>query len=350
MRFAVIAVVLLAIGACFLIACSGSPSTKLQTQPPPGPVVATQVACPSGGLPATSCYSLDITCPNVDVPSYTAYVKIIAPARPIGTIIFTTGGTGTTLYEFGTNGVDGYAATVVSTVFSAGYEAVQLTFGAPFSSGPGWQYDANGQGVRAAACRYAMVVQWLAQQTPSVPLCATGNSAGGALIGEGLAHYGLGSYLTFAEITSGPPFSRVDLACSPTTVGVQAEPCSHANVGPSVGISDATNYIDPAYPGPWCSQSIQPPGSTQYQQQFQNDSITLPASPDAVLNYPSTTIKFLFGELDTSSAPLQGMEYQSQITSSQLAPGCVSGAPHDIPSFLPGAQTIATDLTTNCHK
>src|SRR5208283_3136089 len=308
-----------------------------QSQPPRGPVTATQIACPTSGLPGTSCFSLDISCPNI--PNYTAYVKMITPANPVGTVVFSSGGDGNTLYEGSTS-----APVAIQSVFDANYEAVELTFGAPFSSGPGWQYDVNGQGVRAAACRYAMVVQWLAQQTPSVPLCATGNSAGGQLIGEGLAHYGLGSYLTFAELTSGPPFSEVDQACDPN-VPPAPEYCSGANVGTSVGVSDATNYIDPAYPGPWCSQYIQT-GSTQNQQQFLNDSIT---STDAVLNYPITGVRFLFGGMDTSSAIRNGVSYQLQITS-PTSVGCVPDAPHDIAQVLDGAQMIAADLIANCHK
>jgi hypothetical protein len=335
-RLAVIAValLLLVIGACFLISCSGGTGTRTQIQT--GPVVATQVSCPTDGLEGASCFSLDVSCPNI--PNYTAYVKIITPASPVGTVIFTTGGDGTALYETGGNGV-----LVVQHVVEANFEAVQLTFGAPFSGGAGWEHDVNGQGVRAAACRYAMIVQWLAQQTPSVPLCATGNSAGGQVIGEGLAHYGLGSYLSFAEITSGPPFSSVDQACSPD-VPQPGEYCSGADIGMSVGVSDATNFIDPAYPGPWCSQGVL--GSTQNQQQFQNDSIT---SSDAVLSYPNTKINFLFGGQDISSAIRQGLYYQSRITS-PASFGCVQDAPHDLDVAPDGAQTIAQDLITNCHK
>jgi hypothetical protein len=337
MRLAVIVVVLLlVIGACFMISCSGSHS--MSTQIPTGPVTATQVDCPATGPQGASCMALDISCPNI--PNYTAYVKIITPTNPIGTIIFTTGGGGNTLYE-----TDTYGTTAVQNVVDAGYEAVQLTFGAPFSNGAGWEDDVNGLGARAAACRYAMVAQWLAQQTPSVPLCATGNSAGGQNIGEGLAHYGLGSYLSFAEITSGPPFSRVDLACNPTTVDPEVEPCSNATVGMSVGVTDATNFIDPAYPGPWCSQQIQT-GNILHQAQFLNDSIT---SPDAVLNYPSTTVRFVYGGQDLSSAIRQGLNYKSQITSSTSV-GCVADAPHNLDDALDGAQAIAADLIANCHK
>jgi hypothetical protein len=285
-------------------------------------------------LPGTSCYALAITCPGI--PDYTAYVKMITPATPVGTIIFTTGGAGTDLYETSSS-----APAALKSVFDANYEVVELTFGAPFSSAPGWQHDVNGLGVRAAACRYAMVVQWLAQRAPSVPLCATGNSAGGALIGEGLAHYSLGNYLKFAELTSGPPFSDVNQACDQSVPPAAPEYCSGVSTGTFVGTSDAANYIDPAYPGPWCSQY-----STQNQQQFQTDSITT-ASSDAVLNYPKTNVRFLFGGQDHSAAIRNGLSYQSQITSTTSV-GCVQDAPHDIPQVADGAATIASDLIASC--
>ncbi len=332
----VVFVLLVVIGSCFMISCSGSQSSSSTPPPPSGPVTAAQVPCPTAG-PGISCYSLDITCPNI--PDYTAYVKIITPPNPVGTIIFTTGGDGNTLYE-----QFKFGSTAVQNVVNANYEAVQLTFGTPFSDGPGWEHNVNGEGVRAAACRYAMVVQWVSQKSPGVPLCATGNSAGGQNISEGLAHYSLGNLLTFAEITSGPPFNRVDHACI-DDVPSAVEYCSKADVGMGVGTQNASNFIDPAYPGPWCSSSMNN-HSTQFQQQFLNDSVT---SPDAVLNYPNTTIRFLYGGQDTSTAINQGQDYRSKITSPTTF-GCVDDAPPPMPDVQDAAEMIASDLIANCHK
>jgi hypothetical protein len=150
--------------------------------------------------------------------------------------------------------------------------------------------------------------------------------------------------LTFAEITSGPPFNRVDFACI-NDVLPAVEFCSGADVGMGVGLDNAINFIDPAYPGPWCSFSTQN-HSTLHAQQFLNDSVT---SPDAVLSYPNTKIRFLFGGQDTSSAIRQGLNYQSRIIQ-PTTNGCVKGAPHSMPDVLDGAQTIAADLAANCHN
>ena len=324
-----------------LSSCSSS-HNQSATQPPPtpSPVTATPVSCPTGVLQGTACYSLDITCP--DIPDYTAYVKIIdPPATPVGTIIFTTGGDGTLLYETFAK----YGSLAVSNVVAANYEAVELTWGAPFSSGPGWEHDVNGKGIRAAACRFAMVAQWVSSRVVGLPVCATGNSAGGQNISEGLAHYGLGDVLSFAEITSGPPFNRIDHACI-DDVPPAVEYCSNSNVGMSVGTANAVNFIDPAYPGPWCSSSMPPTQSFVHQQQFLNDSVT---SPDAVLDYPNTPIRFLYGGQDPSSAINQGLNYQSQIKS-KTSFACVQDAPHQLPDAQDAAVMIASDLIANCHK
>jgi hypothetical protein len=302
-----------------------------------GTVKASSVSCPATGLRATACYALEITCP--DIPDYTAYVKILTPSRrSVGAIIFSTGGDGNEIYES-----YAYGTVTVQNVVAAGYEAVELTFGAPFSDGPGWQHDVAGMGIRAASCRYATVVKWVYDTTIGVPLCATGQSGGAQLIGEGLAHYGLGNYLRFAEPTSGPPFGQEVYACI-NDVQPEVEYCSGALVGMGVGLQNAIDFVNPAYPGPWCSESMED-HSTEHEAQFRQDSVT---SPDAVLSYPNTKIRFLFGGQDTSSAIRQGLNYQSQIVQPS-GYACVEDAPHTIPDALDGAREIASDLIAECR-
>jgi hypothetical protein len=321
----------------FLLALFLLPGSLAKAQDRTGTIEASTTTCPHDGLKPTACYALEISCP--ELPEYTAYVKVITPSRPVGTVILTTGGDVNSLYE-----AYAYGSSTVRNLVKAGYTTVELTFGPPFSDGPGWQWNAGGAGVRAASCRYATVVQWVAETMPGVPLCATGNSAGGQIISEGLAHYGIGNYLTFAEITSGPPFGRVDYGCI-DDVSAAVEYCSGASVRMGVGLDNAVDYVDPAYPGPWCSTSLQT-HSTEYEQQFLHDSVT---SPDAQLFYPGTTIHFLFGGLDTSSAIRQGLIYQSQIRT-PTSYSCVADAPHSIPDVEDGAEQISSDVIANCHR
>jgi hypothetical protein len=322
--------------ALIVVVLSFGSFAAAQTTDPIGTIQASRINCPSKGLQGTACYALDIICQGI--AEYTAYAKIITPSRPVGTIIFTSGGDSNYIYEEYLNGT-----VAVQNVVNANYEAVELTYGLPFSNSPGWQHDVNGSGIRAASCRYATVVQWVYNQSAGAPVCATGNSDGAQMIGEGLAHYGLGNYLRFVEMTSGPPISRVDYGCI-DNVEPAVEYCSNVVTGMGTGVQNAVNYVNPAYPGPWCSSSLLT-HSTEHESQFLNDSVT---SPDAVLDYPNTTVRFLFGGRDTSAAIRQGLNYQSQIAQPS-GYACVKDATHSVPDSRDGAQTIAADLIANCH-
>jgi hypothetical protein len=189
------------------------------------------------------------------------------------------------------------------------------------------------------------MAQWIYtnihQANTSAPFCATGNSAGAEVIGQALAHYGLGSIFAMVEPTSGPPFARQDWACDclqPNAVdacGVSESYC--------VGLADAQKFIDPAYSAPICSEEVTT-HSTIYDATFLHDSVL---ASDAVLSYPNTFVKFIYGARDTSTAPNQAQTWQSAITSSK-ASSCIADADHEIPNSLDGAQQIANDLLTFC--
>lgn len=304
-----------------------------------GTVTSKTVACPNQGMPATGCYALDVSCPSI--PSYTVYLKTFSPSSPPrGVVTLVTGGTSADLFE--DNYI--YGSVTVQDLIGDRFMVVELTFGSPFNGNErGWQTNVNGAGPRAASCRYATVTQWIKNKfAAQVPLCAAGLSAGSQQIGEGLAHYGLGQYLAFAELGSGPPFSRTDGACIHSN-RQSVEYCSGADVSMNVSLVNAENYIDPAYPGPWCSQALET-GSTLHQSQFLSDSVT---SSDAVLSYPATTVWFLYGSLDNSSAINQGENYRLSIKTANHA-GCVEGAPHAIADTLSGAEQFATDMSQQC--
>jgi hypothetical protein len=323
----------------------GQPATTNSNNPPPPPpppttVVATPITCPTTGLAGTACYALAVTCENI--PTYTVYLKTIAPTgTPIAVATLIMGGTSIDLYENFVNGT-----VTVQNLVNADILTIQISFANPFTtSEAGWQTNAGGAGVRAASCRYAAVTQWIKSNLAAqVPLCATGSSAGAAQIGEGLAHYSLASVLAFAELTSGPPFTRVDYACIPSLQPTpMVEYCSGADDGEAVSVHDAEQFIDPAYPGAWCSESIEN-NDTTYQTQFLNDSVS---SPDAVLSYPSTPVWFLYGGQDDTPAINQGELYRQLITSSTNR-GCVADASHNVPDALDGAEQIASDIIAQC--
>jgi hypothetical protein len=328
------------LGLVFLtVLFSLSPASGQTRQADPlGTVNAQEVGCPSGGLAGAACYALEVSCP--EIPNYTVYLKTLAPSGPPkGVVTLTRGGTSTELFEDYV-----YGSVTIQNLLKSHFLVAEMTFGAPFTNAEqGWQTNVNGIGPRAASCRYATATQWIKNNLAAqVPLCAAGLSAASQQIAEGLAHYGLGQYLAFAELGSGPPFSRADQGCIRSSARSQ-EYCSGVNIGMNVGLTNAHDYIDPAYVGPWCSQATET-GSTEHQAEFLADSVT---SPDAVLNYPNTTVWFLYGSLDNSSAINQGENYRQNISSSNHA-GCVRNTPHALADTLAGAQQMASDLSLQC--
>jgi hypothetical protein len=323
-----------------MLFCLLAVSAPAQQPDPLGTVTAQLMGCPSGGLVGTACYVLGVTCPAI--PDYDVYLKTVAPTNPPkGVVTLIPGATSTDLWEnFFT-----YGPVTVQNLVDDQFLVVEVTFGSPFNeTEKGWQTNVAGAGVRAASCRYATVTAWIKNSlAPQVPLCAAGVSAGSQQIAEGLAHYGLDRYLAFAELASGPPFNRTDKACI-LSEGVRAVAyCSGADTGMGVGFTNAESYVDPAYPGPWCSRDIET-AEDLHQADFLADSVT---SPGALLSYPATNVKFLYGGLDDSAAINQGENYRLQITTPTQA-GCVPDAPHPIPDVLSGAEQIASDMALEC--
>jgi len=298
---------------------------------------AAVITCPSGVMPGT-CYDLTVSCPNIS--DLHGYLKVSMPQNSIGSVVFATGGNGTTLLE-----TSQYGRVTIQNLLAANYTVVRLVWGGPFGNQPyGWQTGPGG--IRAVACRPATVINWVYHNLRSglsAPLCAGGNSAGAEQIGLGLAHYGLGSILSMAELIVGPPFAREDYSCQcnqPLSPGL----CSSQPLSYCVGLNNAEHFVDPAYASPICSQALQT-HSTANHTTFLSDSIL---SPDAVLAYPRTHIHFLWGGQDLSSASLSGQLYMQSITSTN-GYACVADAPHNVFSVLDAAQQVAADIVNDCH-
>src|SRR5260370_40945906 len=96
---------------------------------PSDPLVAANgynIPCPSSSINGT-CYSVTISCPNID--NFAGYVKVTYPAaKPLGTVLFSTGGTGAALYETYTSG-----ATTMSTIVHGGHIPAQVAWGGPLA-------------------------------------------------------------------------------------------------------------------------------------------------------------------------------------------------------------------------
>lgn len=318
---------------------SVSGSSLVTLADPLGRATGTSVSCPAGPLSGV-CYAVTISCPNIN--DFTGYVKVTYPAgTPVGTVVFSSGGNGTIFYE--SNYV--YGTTVLDTVRQGGFTVAQITWDHPFTTAEPYGWQTGPGGIRAVACRYATLAQWIYTNihdaNTAAPFCATGNSSGAEVIGQAMTHYGLGSIFSMVEPTSGPSFGQQVWACDDSEPDA-INPCGNLTQY-GVGVGGAEQFVDPAYPEPICSETYMSHRTT-YDSIFLHDSVV---STDAAFSYPNTFVNFRLGDLDMGAGPNQAATWESAITSSK-AISCIAGAAHSIPNSLVGAQTIASDVVSLC--
>ncbi len=303
---------------------------------PIGRAQSKSITCPPGGI-SGNCYALRISCPSIATSATTA-LKVSTPSgTSIGTVIFTTGDGGIGFYDSSYM----YGQLAVQNVLNANYTVVQLSYSnLPY----GWLQGPGGP--RALACRYATASEWVYQtiqkQNTSIPMCATGGSAGGAEITYAIAHYGLDSIFSLAEPTSGPPLARVDSGCICLNAPVQT-PCGQGAIAECYGIPTAQSVIDPTFHNHICSQAVRS-HNQRNQALFLDDSVD---AADALYSYPHTYVRQLLGGQDNTSAVPQGVDYFNNVTS-QKSQACVADAPHGIADVLDGAEQISNDVITYC--
>jgi hypothetical protein len=313
------------------------------------------------GATAT-CYQMTVSCPGVaDLPTY---LKVNNPTQaPVGTVLFGVGTGGSGLYDDPNSAGFADGATTVQNVLAANFNTVQVSFGAPFTSTQpnGWLQGPGG--VRRVACRYATIADWVYRNpktinsnpnntaTNSAPMCATGNSGGSGAIAYAVYEYGLDTEFAMIEPTSGPPMTRIDQGCSPCNSNVQGPVCAGSmnNANLCYELADA-GIIDEAYQSAGassptlCTSALN--GNSALTGLFQSDSILY--NPGNKISLPNTTVKMLFGDLDTSNAVPQGMVWGQSVSPSPLS-ACIADAGHPIPDVNDGARQIATDIQQYCH-
>jgi len=309
-----------------------------------------------------TCFQLAITCPGAG--DLSAYLKVnTPPGTPTGTVLLGTGTGGSGLYDDPNAGGYEDGSSVVQSLLNNGYNTVQVSFGAPFSSTQpnGWLQGPGG--VRRLACRYATIADWVyhnpkvinsgVSSTNSAPMCATGNSGGSAAIVYAVQEYGLNTEFTMVEPTSGPVMSRIDQGCSPCSSSVQGPVCSQSgNTHPQMCYESAdASVIDTAYQTAGstsntpCTNALNGNAGADASAMFLSDSILYQGS--ATVSIPNTAIKQLIGDDDTSNAVPQALTWQSQVSPAP-ASQCLANVQHDIPSFQSGATQIATDIIAAC--
>lgn len=299
------------------------------------------VSCPGGGLGGSTCKKLTVSCDNV--ANQSTYLKINYPTgSALGAVLFGVGTGGSGLYDTKFT----YGQNTVQNVLNAGFTAVQISFGAPFTSTTpnGWLEGPGG--VRRLACRYATATQWVHDNilVAGEPLCATGNSGGASAIGYALSEYGLSGTISMAEVTSGPPMARLDYGCL-CNQAAQDTPCGQGLVSQCYGVSNA-GVIDTAYPTSLCTNAVNGNPRPIDATLFFSDSVS---GPGAVFNLPKTYVNVLFGGQDSSSAvPIAQQWYDSITTTTKKAQGCVHDAPHSMPDVLDAANQISSDIISLC--
>jgi hypothetical protein len=159
-------------------------------------------ACPPDAAATATCRSIRVTCTGL--PDLDATLARSGPtANPNGTIIMLNGGPGTSLLNKGF--ADVYAAD--------GFQVIQLAWASDWA-------DAQGAGVKSAACRPASVFQFvfntMHQRSRTRGFCGQGISGGGAALAYSLAHYGMSNLFDYVVIAAGPGVSRMDYGCDPS--------------------------------------------------------------------------------------------------------------------------------------
>jgi hypothetical protein len=115
--------------------------------------------------------------------------------------------------------------------------------------------------------------------------------------------------------------------------------------------------IDEAYQSPGattptpCTDALNGNPGTNAQALFLSDSILY--SGNTPFAMPNTKLKMLFGDQDTSNAVPQGTLFEGLVVPSTSSPTpvfqCLSGVPHAIPTYLTGANEIASDIIAYCQ-
>ncbi len=303
-----------------------------------------------GELVNSTCRSVEVACPAV--PPIRARLRVKSPPGWIenrGTIVFGTGGAGIGFVEDNPLGLR-----LLRNLVDEGYTVVQRSWATPWEEGP--------EGMRAVSCRYATLLHWIHEQIATRvtqgeedregAFCAMGNSGGGAEIAYALAFWGGAEILDAAVVSGGPPMARLDWGCLEQGDAAWQQQCQALVAGRSActpAVLECTFHDDPAgnnpqiidlaYPQDHCSQA-----SEAQRQAFLHDSIL---APDARLDYPNTTLRFLYGEQDCTSAVPLGLTYAEAVQSDQES-GFIPGVGHDIYASQAGALAVFEALTESC--
>jgi hypothetical protein len=291
------------------------------------------------------CYDIRVTCPDVAAPAR-ARLKVAAPRTTSakGTILFTTGNFGYTLYES-----QGESRGTLADLSGAGFRTVQLQW---IDS---WLVAAPGkeEGHLRLGCRPATVARWvydhLHEPATATAFCATGNSGGAAQVSYMLSHYGLKDILAAVVPTGGPPMGRVDRACDPGDPAYIKDAAMRKLIDTGFGFVPpgdlrSMNPNDVPASGP-CSR-----GDTSFREKLRAASV---ASGDGDYVYPQTMVWFVFEGIAGEEVALGTTYYDLLIKSESPLVNRTVVADVDHAGLVrnrSGADTIRDVLLNECRS
>jgi hypothetical protein len=342
-----------------IVSAVSAPGVAYQQSSVPRPLGKVEVLSGPIDCSGGSCYELRVTCPEVADPAR-ARVKVAAEGgSPKGTILFTTGGLGTQLYESTPE-----SSRILRELATAGFRTVQLQWVDSWLLGsPGKE-----EGHARLGCRPATVARWvhdtLYQRTASSAFCATGHSGGAAQVSYMLSHYGLEEILAAVVPTGGPPMARMDRSCArPDDKSDEKNDAKSA----SLTFPDwASRVIDAGFGffPPGGPQALAPGGlapasgpcardEPAFREKLRQASV---ASGDGDYVHPRTMVSFVFEGIDDSHAVAMATTYhdlliekKSPFVQKTVIPDVSHSGPTGLYANRGGADKVRDILLETCR-
>lgn len=333
-------------------------------------IAGTGGTCGSTSIATTSCRLATVSCKNLwdpeasrsfSIDDRTASLKVTDPSGAVvGTLITQQGGSGAGSVEAPTAATTGF----VSPALAAGWRVVQVMWTTVSSdqgmwqgsSGPTYGGDSAPDGPLDLACRFATLSRAICDDTTlrasGTPCVAHGQSGGSSAVTYALTRYGASDWLDGALLSGGPPIGDLERACAGTTYpGWVSTACPPLRaVSPSGGCtltSGATSglFVDTTWADGRTGCARQAASNVAGTQGLGYSSAL---GGQARRRHPYTTIRALYGDLDSSEAVPLGRVVVQQLVDRDGTPANVvstgASAPHAVLEASASAAGLATML------
>lgn len=278
------------------------------------------VTCPIGA----ACTGLKISCPSLQQVDAVTLAEFNPASSPRGTVLFFTGGGGTSWYKDSSP-----TTSMFNSLVSSGLRVIEAAWQNPWTSAA----DGERAGIVKLACRPATTIKWV-YDNKYAPLgvqpdkvgkcgfCVTGNSGGSAQTMYSLGYYGLDNIINAAIPSSGPPYAAMTKGC----------------LGQGNYAYDAHSI--PRLDNPYGFLSGNGPCETKnatWTSYWNADSIDITANDNY---FPTTRVAFLLGGNDLEMQAHVSDYYPKLSGTPYLSTYTVPNGPHELPDYGPGANAI----------